>query len=186
MNDKSHKISIRLDDEKYNFVKDLKNVLSSQLGYPLSYSETVRYLIQRNKNSISNPKDAGPKLARLTEKQADILNELYQKLDAFANDQKLKNYEQAISSNLNQLTHSVNKGDLPSDLYGSLLAFQNTHTGVKSTLTSIRRELSDLQQTLHMIDVIRESEPIQQTDPNNPAQPQGGVDDASGNQYQAN
>lgn len=173
MNSKSHKISIRLDDEKYNFVKDLKDMLSSQLGYPLSYSETVRYLIQRNKNAISNSKDATPKLARLTQNQANILNELYQKLDAFANDQKLKNYEQAISSNLNQLTHAVNKGDLPNDLYGSLIAFQNTHSGVKSTLTSIRRELTDLQQTLHMIDVIRESEPTQ------PAQPQGGVDDAS-------
>lgn len=181
MNNKSHKISIRLDDEKYNFVKDLKDMLSSQLGYPLSYSETVRYLIQRNKNAISNPKDASPRLARLTQNQADILNELYQKLDAFTNDQKLKNYEQGISSNLNQLTHAVNKGDLPNDLYGSLIAFQNTHSGVKSTLTSIRRELTDLQQTLHMIDVIRESEPTQ------PAQPtQGGVDDASGNQYQAN
>lgn len=180
MNSKSHKISIRLDDEKYKFVNDLKDMLSSQLGYPLSYSETVRYLIQRNKNAISNPKDASPRLARLTQNQANILNELYQKLDAFANDQKLKNYEQAISSNLNQLTHAVNKGDLPNDLYGSLIAFQNTHTGVKSTLTSIRRELSDLQQTLHMIDVIRESEPTQ------PAQPQGGVNDASRGQYQAN
>lgn len=179
MNSKSHKISIRLDDEKYKFVNDLKDMLSSQLGYNLSYSETVRYLIQRNKNAISNPKDVTPKLARLTQNQANILNELYQKLDAFVNDQKLKNYEQAISSNLNQLTHAVNKGDLPNDLYGSLIAFQNTHTGVKSTLTSIRRELSDLQQTLHMIDVIRESDPTQ------PAQPQGGVDDASGNQYQA-
>lgn len=173
MNNKSHKISIRLDDEKYNFVKDLKDMLSSQLGYPLSYSETVRYLIQRNKNAISDPKDASPRLARLTQNQADILNELYQKLDAFANDQKLKNYEQGISSNLNQLTHAVNSGQLPSDLYGSLSEFQNTHSGVKSTLTSIRRELTDLQQTLHMIDVIRESEPTQ------PAQPQGGVDDAS-------
>lgn len=173
MNNKSHKISIRLDDEKYNFVKDLKDMLSSQLGYPLSYSETVRYLIQRNKNAISDPKDASPRLARLTQNQADILNELYQKLDAFVNDQKLKNYEQGISSNLNQLTHAVNSGQLPSDLYGSLSEFQNTHSGVKSTLTSIRRELTDLQQTLHMIDVIRESEPTQ------PAQPQGGVDDAS-------
>lgn len=178
MNNKSHKISIRLDDEKYKFVNDLKDMLSSQLGYNLSYSETVRYLIQRNQNAISNPKNATPKLARLTQNQANILNELYQKLDAFANDQKLKNYEQAISSNLNQLTHAVNKGDLPNDLYGSLIAFQNTHTGVKSTLTSIRRELSDLQQTLHMIDVIREAEPIQQTDPKT-TQPQGGVDDAS-------
>lgn len=180
MNNKSHKISIRLDDEKYNFVKDLKDMLSSQLGYPLSYSETVRYLIQRNKNAISDPKNATPKLARLTQNQADILNELYQKLDAFTNDQKLKNYEQGISSNLNQLTHAVNKGNLPADLYGSLIAFQNTHSGVKSTLTSIRRELSDLQQTLHMIDVIREAEPKTAK----PTQ-QGGVDDASGNQYQA-
>ena len=103
MNSKSHKISIRLDDEKYKFVNDLKDMLSSQLGYPLSYSETVRYLIQRNKNAISDPKDASPRLARLTQNQANILNELYQKLNAFANDQKLKNYEQAISSNLNQL-----------------------------------------------------------------------------------
>lgn len=173
MNNKSHKISIRLDDEKYKFVNDLKDMLSSQLGYNLSYSETVRYLIQRNQNAISNPKNATPQLARLTQNQANILNELYQKLDAFVNDQKLKNYEQGISSNLNQLAHAVNKGDLPNDLYGSLIAFQNTHSGVKSTLTSIRRELTDLQQTLHMIDVIRESEPTQ------PAQPQGGVDDAS-------
>ena len=181
MNNKSHKISIRLDDEKYKFVNDLKDMLSSQLGYPLSYSETVRYLIQRNQNAISNPKNATPQLARLTQNQANILNELYQKLDAFVNDQKLKNYEQGISSNLNQLTHAVNKGDLPADLYGSLIAFKNTHAEVKSTLTSIRRELTDLQQTLHMIDVIRESEPIQQTDPNNPAQPTqpGGVNDAS-------
>lgn len=178
MNNKSHKISIRLDDEKYKFVNDLKDMLSSQLGYNLSYSETVRYLIQRNKNAISNPKDASPRLARLNQNQANILNELYQKLDAFTNDQKLKNYEQGISSNLNQLAHAVNKGDLPADLYGLLIAFKNTHAEVKSTLTSIRRELSDLQQTLHMIDVIRESEPIQQTDPKT-AQPQGGVDDAS-------
>lgn len=178
MNNKSHKISIRLDDEKYKFVNDLKDMLSSQLGYNLSYSETVRYLIQRNQNAISNPKNATPQLARLTQNQANILNELYQKLDAFTNDQKLKNYEQGISSNLNQLTHAVNKGDLPADLYGSLIAFKNTHAEVKSTLTSIRRELTDLQQTLHMIDVIRESEPIQQTDPKT-AQPQGGVDDAS-------
>lgn len=181
MNNKSHKISIRLDDEKYKFVNDLKDMLSSQLGYNLSYSETVRYLIQRNQNAISNPKNATPQLARLTQNQANILNELYQKLDAFVNDQKLKNYEQGISSNLNQLTHAVNKGDLPNDLYGSLIAFQNTHSGVKSTLTSIRRELSDLQQTLHMIDVIREAEPKTAK----PTQ-QGGVDDASGNQYQAN
>ena len=74
----------------------------------------------------------------------------------------------------------MNKGDLPNDLYGSLIAFQNMHTGVKSTLTSIRRELTDLQQTLHMIDVIREAEPKTAK----PTQ-QGGVDDASGNQYQA-
>lgn len=173
-----HKVSLRLTDEQYDFINEFRQVLTSQMGSKVGFSEALRYILHRNKNSITDPRNTIPKLAKLNQQQLNSLSELYTRLNTFANDKSLKDYEHTVSSNLNQLAYAVNQNQLPKNLGDSLIELQQTHAGVKQNLTLIKKELDDLNQVLHMITLVNESEPI-----NQPAQPQGGVDDASRGQY---
>lgn len=177
------KISLRLTDEQYDFIDQFRQVLSSQMGSKVGFSEALRYILHRNKNSIADPNNATPKLARLSENQLEALSNLYDKLDAFVNDPNLKNYENTISSNLNQIAYAFNTNQMPSDLSSNLAEIQQTHSGVKQNLTSIKKEIEELNQVLHMISTYKQAEPTYSV-PDVPNQPQqGGVSDVSDSQH---
>lgn len=172
------KVSIRLTDEQYNFINDFRQVLSSQMGSKVGFSEALRYILTRNKNSVTAPHNAVTKLARLSNQQLNSLSNIYTKLNAFVNDESLKNYENAISSNLNQIAYAFNTNQMPSDLSSNLAEIQQTHTGVKQNLTSIKKELDDLNQVLRMISMYKKAEATYSV-PDVPSQTQqGSVDDA--------
>lgn len=177
------KVSIRLTDEQYKFINDFKQVLSSQMGSKVGFSEALRYILTRNKNSVTDPHNAVTKLARLSNQQLNSLSNIYTKLNAFVNDESLKNYENTISSNLNQIAYAFNTNQMPSDLSSQLSEIQQTHTGVKQNLTSIKKELDDLNQVLRMISMYRKAEATYSV-PDVPNQSvQEGVNDASDSQH---
>lgn len=177
------KVSIRLTDEQYNFINDFRQVLTSQMGSKVGFSEALRFIIHRNQSSVANPSNAVTKLARLSNQQLQTLSDIYTKLNAFVNDDSLKNYENTVSSNLNQIAYAFNTNQMPSDLSSQLSEIQQTHTGVKQNLTSIKKELDDLNQVLRMISMYKKAEATYSV-PDVPNQSvQEGVNDASDSQH---
>ena len=169
------KVSIRLTDEQYNFINDFRQVLTSQMGSKVGFSEALRFIIHRNQSSVANPSNAVTKLARLSNQQLQTLSDIYTKLNAFVNDESLKNYENTISSNLNQIAYAFNTNQMPQDLGDNLNAIQQTHTGVKQNLT--------LNQVLRMISMYKKAEATYSV-PDVPNQSvQEGVNDASDSQH---
>ena len=71
---------------------------------------------------------------------------------------------------------------MPSDLSSNLAEIQQTHTGVKQNLTSIKKELDDLNQVLRMISTYKKTEATYSV-PDVPNQTTGGVNDASDSQH---
>lgn len=170
------KVSIRLTDEQYNFINDFRQVLTSQMGSKVGFSEALRFIIHRNQSSVANPSNAVTKLARLSNQQLQTLSDIYTKLNAFVNDESLKNYENTISSNLNQIAYAFNTNQMPSDLSSNLAEIQQTHSGVKQNLTSIKKELEELNQVLHMISTYKKTEATYSVP--DVSQQTGSVDDA--------
>lgn len=155
--------SVRLDKQTVDFINSFSQAVAIQTGSTENFSSTLRFLVRRQSNL-----NVKPTFAKLSQDDQAYLQNFVSTMEN--NMDLIKQTEQGIGVNLNQLARMANTQQVPASFVKYLDDMNKQHLEMMSDFDQINTRLRQIKMILNLETLVQDTVQMQKEAQNNQTQ----------------
>ena len=155
--------SVRLDKQPVDFINSFSQAVAIQTGSTENFSSTLRFLVRRQSNI-----NVKPTFAKLSKYDQAYLQNFVSTMET--NIDLIRQVEQGIGVNLNQLARMANTQQVPANFVKYLDDMNKQHLELTSDFDQINTHLGQVKMILNLQNLIQDTVQMQKEAQNNQTQ----------------